>query len=188
MRTEHRSVSYWLETANDDLTPRPPLDGSVSADVAILGAGMTGLWTAHELLKREPGLRIVLLEREIAASVTQVVVESVRRALGPVAATMWGRPSERLRVLGVTGTNGKSTTTHLLGQILQHAGKRVFVGGNLGVPLSEAVGADVDIAVVEVTREGLVLMEVAPGFTAEDVQAKTEPCLAIATALTEIAA
>ena len=45
-----------------------------------------------------------------------------------------------------------------------------------------------DIAVVEVTREGLVLMEVAPGFTAEDVQAKTEPCLAIATALTEIAA
>lgn len=45
-----------------------------------------------------------------------------------------------------------------------------------------------DIAVIEVTREGLVLKEVAPGFTAEDVQAKTEPRLAIATALTEIAA
>ncbi len=54
-------------------------------------------------------------------------------------------------VLAVTGTNGKSTTTHLLGQILQHAGKRVFVGGNLGVPLSEAVGSAIDVAVVEVS-------------------------------------
>jgi 3-oxoacid CoA-transferase B subunit len=45
-----------------------------------------------------------------------------------------------------------------------------------------------DIAVIEVTREGLVLREVARGFSAEDVQAKTEPRLAIATALMEIAA
>ena len=54
-------------------------------------------------------------------------------------------------ILAVTGTNGKSTTTHLLGQILAHAGKRVFVGGNLGVPLSDAVGSAVDVAVVEVS-------------------------------------
>lgn len=45
-----------------------------------------------------------------------------------------------------------------------------------------------DIAVIEVTREGLVLREVTPGFSAEDVQAKTEPRLAIATALMEIVA
>ena len=37
-----RAVSFWLETAGDDLTPRPPLDGSTDADVAILGAGLTG--------------------------------------------------------------------------------------------------------------------------------------------------
>src|SRR3954447_6063586 len=63
---DHRSVSFWLETAGDDLTPRPALDGSVDADVAILGAGMTGLWTAFYLLRRDPSLRIVVLEREIA--------------------------------------------------------------------------------------------------------------------------
>jgi glycine/D-amino acid oxidase-like deaminating enzyme len=63
---DYRAVSYWLETCGDDLTPRPPLDGDARADVAILGAGLTGLWTAYELQRREPGLRIVLLERDIA--------------------------------------------------------------------------------------------------------------------------
>lgn len=60
------ATSYWLETSGDDLTPRPPLDGSADADVAILGAGYTGLWTAYELLKRSPNLKVTILEREIA--------------------------------------------------------------------------------------------------------------------------
>lgn len=60
------TISYWLETSGDDLTPRPPLDGSVEADVAILGAGYTGLWTAWYLKRRDPSLRIVVVEREVA--------------------------------------------------------------------------------------------------------------------------
>ena len=61
------ATSFWLETCDDDLTPRPGLDGSADADVAILGAGYTGLWTAYELLRREPGdSRLTVLEREIA--------------------------------------------------------------------------------------------------------------------------
>jgi glycine/D-amino acid oxidase-like deaminating enzyme len=63
---DYSKVSYWLESCGDDLTPRPGLDGSMTADVAILGAGYTGLWTAYYLLRREPSLRVVLLEREIA--------------------------------------------------------------------------------------------------------------------------
>jgi glycine/D-amino acid oxidase-like deaminating enzyme len=61
----YADVSFWLETAGD-LTPRPPLDGTTDCDVAILGAGYTGLWTAYYLLKRQPGLRIVIAEGEIA--------------------------------------------------------------------------------------------------------------------------
>ena len=64
--TDHAAVSYWLETARDDLTPRPPLDGSQDADVAILGAGYTGLWTAWYLGRRDPSLRIIVVEQEIA--------------------------------------------------------------------------------------------------------------------------
>ncbi|MGI8476295.1 MAG: NAD(P)/FAD-dependent oxidoreductase [Thermomicrobiales bacterium] len=58
--------SFWLETCGDDLTPRPALDASVDVDVAILGAGFTGLWTAYHLLKRQPSLKVAVLEAEIA--------------------------------------------------------------------------------------------------------------------------
>jgi len=62
----YSAVSFWLEDSGDDLTPRPSLDGTTDVDVAVLGAGLTGLWTALELLKREPSLRVAVLEREIA--------------------------------------------------------------------------------------------------------------------------
>jgi glycine/D-amino acid oxidase-like deaminating enzyme len=60
------SVSYWLEDAGDDPAPRPPLDGSRTVDVAIVGAGFTGLWTARELLRRDPSLEVLVLEAETA--------------------------------------------------------------------------------------------------------------------------
>jgi glycine/D-amino acid oxidase-like deaminating enzyme len=63
--TRYEDVSYWLETAGD-LAPRASLEESTRADVAILGAGLTGLWTAYELLRRDPKLRVVVVEREIA--------------------------------------------------------------------------------------------------------------------------
>lgn len=52
----------------------------------------------------------------------------------------------RAPILAVTGTNGKSTTVTLIGKMLEKAGKRVFVGGNLGVPLSEAARSAVQAA------------------------------------------
>lgn len=54
-------------------------------------------------------------------------------------------------LLAVSGTNGKSTTTHLLGQLLTRAGLRTFTGGNLGVPLSEAVDGGFEALAVEVS-------------------------------------
>src|SRR5919201_1756086 len=63
---DYRQVSFWLETSGDDLTPRPALDGPARADVAILGAGYTGLWTAYYLLRSDPTLRVVILERDVA--------------------------------------------------------------------------------------------------------------------------
>jgi glycine/D-amino acid oxidase-like deaminating enzyme len=63
---DYASYSYWLETCGDDLTPRPPLSGSENVDVAILGAGYSGLWTAYYLLQRQPSLKIAIVEKEIA--------------------------------------------------------------------------------------------------------------------------
>ncbi|MBX2798746.1 MAG: UDP-N-acetylmuramoyl-L-alanine--D-glutamate ligase [Myxococcales bacterium] len=64
-----------------------------------------------------------------------------------------------LPMVGVTGTNGKSTVTHFTGQLLAHAGFRTFVGGNLGNPLSNAVSqaSQLDRLVVEVSSYQLEL-------------------------------
>jgi len=58
--------SFWLEDAGEALTPRPPLAGSSDVDVAILGAGYSGLWTAYYLLVQEPALRVAVVEKDIA--------------------------------------------------------------------------------------------------------------------------
>jgi glycine/D-amino acid oxidase-like deaminating enzyme len=61
-------ISYWHDSLapGDDLTPRPALPGDREADVAIVGAGFTGLWAAHSLLQRDPSLRVVVLEAATA--------------------------------------------------------------------------------------------------------------------------
>jgi glycine/D-amino acid oxidase-like deaminating enzyme len=63
---DYASYSFWLDTCGDDLTPRPPLDGSIDADVAVLGAGYSGLWTAYYLQARQPSLKIAIVEKDIA--------------------------------------------------------------------------------------------------------------------------
>ncbi len=64
--TSYPDLSFWHDTAGEPLTPRPPLPGDRTVDVAIVGAGYTGLWTAYYLLQRRPSLRIAILERDIA--------------------------------------------------------------------------------------------------------------------------
>jgi glycine/D-amino acid oxidase-like deaminating enzyme len=63
---QYRSLSFWHDTVPGSLTPGEPLPGDIQADVAIAGAGFTGLWTAYYLHKRDPSLRIALCERQIA--------------------------------------------------------------------------------------------------------------------------
>jgi glycine/D-amino acid oxidase-like deaminating enzyme len=67
MTGNYEALSLWLSQVGP-LDPRPALDGDVEADVAIVGAGFTGLWTAYYLLTRQPTLRVVLLERAVAGA------------------------------------------------------------------------------------------------------------------------
>jgi glycine/D-amino acid oxidase-like deaminating enzyme len=59
-------LGYWWSSIGGPASPREPLRASTEADVAIVGAGYTGLWTAYYLKRARPELRIVLLEREVA--------------------------------------------------------------------------------------------------------------------------
>ena len=111
-----------------------------------------------------------------------IVVPDTRAALGPLAARVHGNPSEHLRLVGVTGTNGKTTVTHLVESIAGAAGlSHAIVGtvgariGNRPVPVARTtpeasdfqrllgtmVDEGVDVAAVEVSSHALVLGRVA---------------------------
>jgi glycine/D-amino acid oxidase-like deaminating enzyme len=64
--SSYRQISFWHDSLPGHLSPRPALPGDADADVVIVGAGFTGLWTAYYLARADPSLRIVVLEREIA--------------------------------------------------------------------------------------------------------------------------
>ncbi len=81
------------------------------------------------------GAVAVVGERELALpeGVAQVVVPSVREAMGPVSAAFYGRPADHMTVVGITGTNGKTTTTYLLESVFRAAGLVPGVVGTTGV-------------------------------------------------------
>jgi UDP-N-acetylmuramoyl-L-alanyl-D-glutamate--2,6-diaminopimelate ligase len=86
----------------------------------------------------DAGAVALLVEREVDLPVAQARVSGVRAALGPAAAAFYDHPSRRLRCLGVTGTNGKTTVTYLLEAIARAAGQRVGLIGTVGARVDGA--------------------------------------------------
>jgi glycine/D-amino acid oxidase-like deaminating enzyme len=64
--SQWRRLSYWLDSLPDPIVSRAPLTTDLDVDVAIIGAGFTGLWTAYYLAGLDPGLRVAVLEGEVA--------------------------------------------------------------------------------------------------------------------------
>jgi UDP-N-acetylmuramoyl-L-alanyl-D-glutamate--2,6-diaminopimelate ligase len=89
----------------------------------------------HEFLEaaRERGAAAVLVARHPgrALPIPAVIVPNVRLAMGQLAERLQGRPSHRLQLLGITGTNGKTTLTYLLEEIARQAGARPGVIGTI---------------------------------------------------------
>ena len=105
---------------------------------AVRGGSHDGHGFAREAAAR--GAAVVVVERwlDLSDAVTQVRVPSVREAMGPVAAAFWDRPAARMRLVGVTGTNGKTTTTYILEEIFRAAGWTPGVVGTTGVRIAGA--------------------------------------------------
>jgi len=58
-------ASLWWSTLSEPVTPRVALRAHLDVDVAIIGGGFTGLWTARELLRRDPSLQVAILEQSV---------------------------------------------------------------------------------------------------------------------------
>lgn len=66
MREEFKGMSFWLDSLPEPVTLRPGLTGVEEADIAIIGAGYCGLWTAYYLKQAQPSLSITVLESHFA--------------------------------------------------------------------------------------------------------------------------
>ena len=149
--------------------------------VAIRGHKRDGADFAEDALMR--GALAIVAERKLPLPRTapQFVVDDARRALATLASIFYGRPSRKLQVLGVTGTNGKTTTTYMLRAIVEAAGKgcglmgticydtgRRTVEASITTPesvhvqefLSEMVAKGLDYAAMEVSSHALCMRRV----------------------------
>jgi UDP-N-acetylmuramoyl-L-alanyl-D-glutamate--2,6-diaminopimelate ligase len=137
----------------DDLTTglaggASPATLAIGADVAIAGLSydsrtvmpgdlffcVTGFQgDGHEFARHalEAGAVALVVERPLGLGVPELVVESVRAAMGPLAARFNGDPTRHLRVVGVTGTNGKTTTAYLVHALLEAAGEQCGLLGTV---------------------------------------------------------
>ncbi|MBU4231327.1 MAG: UDP-N-acetylmuramoyl-L-alanyl-D-glutamate--2,6-diaminopimelate ligase [Desulfobacterales bacterium] len=106
--------------------------------VALKGARTDGhLYLAASL---DAGARVVVTEQELVPppGVTVVRVPQARLALAHISAAFYGHPSRELTLVGITGTNGKTTTTYILEAILSAAGCRVGVVGTVNYRVGES--------------------------------------------------
>jgi len=88
----------------------------------------------HDYAKKavQNGAVAVITQKRLDVSIPQVIVRSTRVALAKISAKFYGNAHEHLKIIGITGTNGKTTTAHMLANILKEAGKEVGIIGTLG--------------------------------------------------------
>ena len=105
----------------------------------IVGTKVDGHTFAQDAIDR--GAKVLVVERKVyladATDVTEVVVSDSRKALSLAASNFYGRPSEGLNLVGITGTNGKTTTTYLVEHIAATAGKKTGVIGTVGIRVGD---------------------------------------------------
>ena len=96
--------------------------------VCIKGASFDGHSVAEEMLKK--GAAAVVCDHDLGLA-NQVIVDDTRKAYSPICASFFGNPADSLKLIGLTGTNGKTTTTFLIKQILENVGKKCGLIGTV---------------------------------------------------------
>lgn len=155
--------------------------------VCIKGTNTDGHTFASEVVRKGASVLVVSEEVEVEQSVTVIKVADTRYALALLSAAYFDYPAEELKVIGITGTKGKTTTTYMVKSILEGAGHRVGLIGTIEAIIGDEVipsanttpesylvqkyfrkMADIgcDCCVMEVSSQGLMMHRTA-GFLFE---------------------
>lgn len=100
--------------------------------VCIKGNSFDGHAAAEEMLKK--GAALIVADHDLGLS-PQLIVPDTRKYLAVLAAAYYGNPEKKLNMIGVTGTNGKTTIAHLIRHILNYSGKKCACIGTAGIDL-----------------------------------------------------
>lgn len=105
----------------------------------IVGQNVDGHSFAQDAINR--GASVVVAERRLyladATDACVVIVSDTRRAMAQAACTFYGNPSQSFKLVGITGTNGKTTTTYLVDSICREAGMKTGIVGTVGVRIGD---------------------------------------------------
>ena len=174
-----------MEIAEVVADSRKAKEGSLF--ICIRGAVVDGHTFASAVAAQ--GTKVIVVEEpvEVPADVTVVQVKDSRYAMAVIAAAYYGYPGDQLKVIGITGTKGKTTTTYMVKSILENAGYKVGLIGTIETIIGDIVipsanttpesllvqkyfrqmlDAGCDCAVMEVSSQGLMLHRTA-GFQFE---------------------
>lgn len=130
----------------------------------------------------EEGAAVIVVNKEIElpsdSQVTVIKVENTRYAMACISAAYFGHPAKDMKIIGVTGTKGKTTTTYLVKSIMEHAGHKVGLVGTIEIVIGdkhipaenttpesymlqsyfkEMKEAGCDVVIMEVSSQGLML-------------------------------
>ena len=124
--------------------------------ICICGYNVDGHSFAKEAAAKGAAALVVQKDVELPdeSDVTVIKVEDTRYAMAFISAAWFGNPAEKMKIIGITGTKGKTTTTYLVKSILENAGKKVGLIGTI-----ETIIGDEHIPAVNTTPESYILQE-----------------------------
>lgn len=159
--TPHWRLGENVEIASMEYDSRKVKHGALF--VCVVGTAMDGHDFAQDAVKN--GAAALLVERELPFDLPQILVKNTRQAMAAAACVFYGHPSKKMRMVGITGTNGKTTTTYMIKSIAQQSGLKVGLIGTI----TNLIGDEV-VPTERTTPESVDLQELLARMADEGVQ------------------
>lgn len=153
-RVEYECISGSLDVDVKDVVNDSRKAGPGSLFFCIKGAVKDGHEFAAEVVKKGASVLVVSEEVAVPQQVTVIKVKDGRYAMAMISAAYYDYPAEKLKVIGITGTKGKTTTTYMIKSILEAAGYKVGLIGTI-----EAIIGEQHIPAANTTPESLTIQQ-----------------------------
>lgn len=130
----HACARYVVEVQGDCEVIIPFMDSRENHPDGLFFCISGARFDAHDFVDQavKNGASALVVERLLPLNVPQILVKNVRAAFGPMCAELYGNPARQMKMIGITGTKGKTTSSYLLKAVLEAAGMKTGLIGTTG--------------------------------------------------------